>query len=102
MSKEHRRKFLFFPRDTKFLARFCKHCSPSSNKNFAEELPSNSPHLMHVILHSKPLLVADGDPATPPFVIVAPLLRVTENLFRVLRQKEIALLWSQSNGSVVG
>lgn len=45
-------------------------------------------HLVHAVLQTEPLFVADGDPAMPPFVVFAPLLGVTENLLRVLLQKK--------------
>lgn len=43
---------------------------------------------MHAVLQTEPLFIADGDPAVPPFVVFAPLLGVTENLLRVLLQKQ--------------
>lgn len=45
-------------------------------------------HLVHAVLQTEPLFVADGDSAMPPFVVFAPLLGVTENLLRVLLQKK--------------
>lgn len=45
-------------------------------------------HLVHAVLQTEPLFVADGDSAMPPFVVFAPLLWVTENLLRVLLQKK--------------
>lgn len=60
-------------------------------------------HLENVLLHSEPLLVADGDSAVPPFVVVVPLLGVTENLFRVLRQKRSNLVFTLAGaGSPIG
>jgi hypothetical protein len=61
----------------------------------ARVLPSPAPppwvpnltHLMHVLLHSQPLLVADGKAAVPPFVVVAPLFGVTEYLLGILQVK---------------
>lgn len=70
--------------NSSFLTPFFHH--PTARiKTFPKYYPS---HLVHAVLQTEPLFIADGDPAVPPFVVFAPLLGVTENLLRVLLQKQ--------------
>lgn len=50
-------------------------------------------YLMNVLLHSKPLFVADRDATVPPLVVVAPLFRVAEYLLGVLQCERLTLLY---------
>lgn len=69
-----------------FLAPFFHTARIKTFSKYYHTLPPS--HLVHAVLQTEPLLVADGDPAMPPFVVFAPLLGVTENLLRVLLQKK--------------
>lgn len=47
-----------------------------------------APHLLYVLLHANPLFITDLDTAIPPFIVIAPLFGIAENLFRILRYKQ--------------
>lgn len=72
--------------NSSFLAPFFHH--PTARINIFPKYYRTPSHLVHAVLQTEPLFIADGDPAVPPFVVFAPLLGVTENLLRVLLQKQ--------------